>query len=196
MNDNILVIKMSPYNELTSSTLRTIAMIKGLIELGYSVDYLTIGETASTTLNDISQYSFMEKVNIIKANNNAVYNNIVRNSSGGVKKIIVGSLRTIYHKTNVFDNTKKIAQNIKLNILNENHYNYIISVSDPKTSHIAASNLISQGLKYDKWIEYWGDPLVGDITNEAIWPKCILKVYEKKLFSNCDKIVYTSPFTH
>lgn len=193
-NNSVLVIKLSPINGVNSSMMRTLALIKGLQENGYSVDMVTIKESTTHVTSDISKYEFLRKVNIIYANGNAAYNKIV-SGSGGVKKIIVSVLRKLHHMFSVYDFTNTIAKQIKIDILGKNEYRYIISVSDPKPAHIAMRNLISQGLKYQKWVQYWGDPLALDITNDSIYPKGIYKILEKKLFDNADKIVYTSPFT-
>ena len=104
-------------------------------------------------------------------------------------------MRKMYHKLFLYDNTKIIAKKILINILPQKEYDYIISISDPKTSHIALKTLIKQGLKSKKIIEYWGDPLYGDITQKSILPKFLIKKEEIKLIKIADKIIYTSPFT-
>ena len=80
-------------------------------------------------------------------------------------------------------------------MLPHKEYEYVISVSDPKISQIALLTLLSKGLKCGKVIEYWGDPLTGDITQKALYPKCFIRREERKFLRKADKIVYTSPFT-
>ncbi len=193
-NNRVLVIKMSPYDGLNSSTLRTIAMIKGLLAKGFEIDWLTIRPSQTHVINDVSQYSFLENVRIIYANENTVYNSIAKINKG-LKKRIISLIRKAYHYFSLFDYTKKIAESVSIDMLCCNDYEYLISVSDPKTSHIAAKVLIQQGLKYKKWIQYWGDPLVGDISYNKALPKKTLINAERKLFSISNKIVYTSPLT-
>lgn len=194
MKKKVLVLKMSAYNGLRSSVMRTIAMIKGLLALDYDVDWLTIRPPETQVLSDVGQYTFLDNVRIIYADENKVYNNLVK-GNGGLKRILVSTLRKIYHTFAMFDFTETIAKNVSIETLPSREYDYIISVSDPKTTHIAAERLISQGLKAGKWIQYWGDPFACDITKKNIYPRFWLKRIEKKLFSSCDKIVYTSPFT-
>ena len=153
-NNNVLVVKLSPLNGMNSSMMRTLALMKGLLENGYEVKLLTIKENPITLLNDISRYSFLDKISIVYADSNAMYNRIVSNNTG-VKKTIVGIIRKIYHTFSVFDYTHGIAKRVDISKLNCLKYKYIISVSDPKTSHIAMRNLIKQGLLYERWIEYW-----------------------------------------
>ena len=194
MNNNVLVVKLSPLNGLNSSMMRTLALIKGLMEAGYDVEMLTIKESSTTVLNDISRYGFLKNATITYANNNATYDRIVSNNIG-VKRKVVGLLRKIYHTFSVFDYTYGISKATSISKLSNRRYKYVISVSDPKPAHIAMRNLIRQGLSYEKWIEYWGDPMAIDITNKSIYPKFVYKIIEKKLFDKCDSLVYTSPFT-
>lgn len=191
----ILVIKLSPINGLNSSMLRTLALIKGLTENKYIVDFLTIKASKTTILNNIEKYDFLKKVNVIYAEGNNTYNTIVSLSNNKIKYCIISILRKFYHALSPFDYTMKIAKKIDIEYLYKSKYKYIISVSDPKSSHKSVEKLCKKGLKYEKWIQYWGDPLTLDITEKSIYPRFIYKILEKKLFNNCDSIIYTSPFT-
>lgn len=193
-NNRVLVIKLSPVKGLNSSMMRALAAVKGLVEKGYIVDLLTLQASATHVLSE-KEYEFMQKVNIIYANPNRAYSSIVASLNSGLKQRILGLLRKIYHTFSLFDYSGSIAKKIKIDILPETEYEYILAVSDPKTTHIAAQKLINQGLKCNKLIEYWGDPLYGDITLKSIYPEFVYKHLEKKLLSIADKIVYTSPFT-
>ncbi len=193
-NNRVLVIKLSPVKGLNSSMMRALAAVKGLVEKGYIVDLLTLQASATHVLSE-KEYEFMNKVNIIYANPNRIYSSIVASSNSGLKQKIVGLLRKVYHTFSLFDYSGSIARKIKIDILPKTEYEYVLAVSDPKTTHIAAQKLIAQGLKCNKLIEYWGDPLYGDITLKSIYPGFVYKHLEKKLLSIADKIVYTSPFT-
>ncbi|WP_020223824.1 glycosyltransferase family protein [Holdemania massiliensis] len=193
-SSKVLIVKLSPYNALTSSNMRTIALIKGLQEMGYSIDWLTIAPSAVHTLRNMAEYDFMNKVNYIFANNFQVYDKIVTHKKG-VKARLTNFLRKMYHAFSMYDYTQTIANKVNILSLSEKKYKYVFTISDPKSSHIALRRLKAQGLKFDKWIQYWGDPLVGDITNKSVYPKFVLAHEERKLFASCDKIVYTSPFT-
>ena len=193
-NNRVLVIKLSPVKGLNSSMMRALAAVKGLIEKGFEVDLLTLQASASHVLSE-KEYDFMEKVNIIYANPNKTYSSLVAGSNKGLKQKLVGMLRRVYHTFSLFDYSGSIAKKIKIDILPQTEYEYVLAVSDPKTTHIAAQKLIAQGLKCNKFIEYWGDPLYGDITLKSIYPAFVYKHIEKKLLSIADKIVYTSPFT-
>lgn len=193
-NKRVLVIKLSPVNGLNSSTMRTLALMKGLVKEGCQVDIVTVRENYNTVKNDLSSYDFMEKVGIYYAGGNSAYNKIIK-PGGGLKKRIVRLMKKVYYTFAVDDYTGSIAKNIKIDILPVKEYDCVISVSDPKTSHKAMIRLISQGLKYKKWVQYWGDPMASDITKKSIYPRFVYRRLEKKLFDKADSIVYTSPFT-
>lgn len=198
-NKKILIIKLQPYNSLSSSNMRMLAMMKGLDNLGYSMDLLCTPISAVTYVNDMSDYAFLERVRIINTPQNIAYEKLVAKSSNNrrnsIKKFILSVLRKIFHKFSLYTGSVRIARKLSIKILPQNDYEYVISVSDPKISQVALLSLVKQGLKYDHIIEYWGDPLTGDITQKAIYPQFILKKEEEKYFAIADKIIYTSPFT-
>ena len=193
-NMKILVIKLTPLNIITSATIRTLAIIRGLLELGHNVDVLSLANNDLFAKRDY--YEYIKGANIIPLNNNEkIYNNIVMNKSEFYKKYILKYLRKIYHAFNIYDHNKKLALNININLLPQSKYDLIITSSDPKISHLTIQNLKNQGLEYNKWIQYWGDPMAIDISNSIFMPKILLKYEEKHILRQADKIVYVSPFT-
>jgi glycosyltransferase involved in cell wall biosynthesis len=84
---------------------------------------------------------------------------------------------------------------VHLTLLPQQQFDIIISSSDPKSSHIVVDNLIRKGLKFNKWIQYWGDPLTIDITSKHIYPKYYTKHVERRILKAANKIIYVSPFT-
>ena len=75
-------------------------------------------------------------------------------------------------------------------------FDLIISSSDPKSSHLIAEKLIELNPNIaKKWIQYWGDPFVGDINKNSIIPANVIKKEEKRLIGLCDEVIYVSPFT-
>lgn len=193
-NNRVLVIKLSPVKGLNSSTLRALSVVKGLVDEGYIVDMLTLQASATHVLNE-NEYDFLDNVNIVFANPNKMYNSLVIGANKGFKQIVVSCLRKVFHTFSIFDYTHSIAKGIKLSILPSKEYEYVVAISDPKTTHIATKNLVKQGLRSNKIIEYWGDPLYGDITLKSIYPGFVYKRIEKNLLAIADRIVYTSPFT-
>ncbi|MFL2140600.1 hypothetical protein [Ruoffia sp. FAM 26254] len=191
---NILIIKLTPIYGMNSSMMRTLALTKGLLGNGNSIDFLTVPSSESHTLS--KGYDFLSKTNIIETSKNKSYSVIVKDiNQKPLKKMLYSKMRRMYHKLSVFDYSKSIAEKLKIEDLPKKEYDIVISVSDPKTSHIAAKRLINQGLDYKKWVQYWGDPLTLDITKKNIYPKIINKYIESNLLSNADLILYASPIT-
>lgn len=192
-NKRVLMLKLTAINGLNSSVLRALALTKGLQEIGYKVDWVSIHASSTQVINERT-YDFLDSVDISYANRNMAYESLIKGESKA-KKTLLSVARSLYKKFAIYNHTKAIADSIKIDILNCTEYEYIISVSDPKTSHIAMQKLIEQGLKYNKWIQYWGDPMTLDITKQSVYPSFVYKTIEEKLIRGCDRIVYTSPLT-
>lgn len=191
---DILIIKLSPIYSLNSSMMRAMALAKGFLKLNYNVDFLTVPHSSTHTLG--AGYDFLDEINVITSSKNELYSNLVENiEQNQIKQKLVDIARRLYHSFSLYDHTKKNAAKINIEDLPKKKYDIVISVSDPKTSHIALNNLIKQGLKYDKWVQYWGDPLALDITHKSIYPKFFLRKVEEKLFYKSDMIIYASPIT-
>lgn len=193
----ILYITFSPIDMNTSATIRNQALLKGFVKNVSTIDLLTISAENSNNYFD-STLNNIDGVNIIKLKQNSFYSSLVKKDDsfkGVLKKSILPIARRIYHSLNLFDNSILIAKKIPKSVLPLDYYDIIISSSDPKSSHIAAKNLIGLGLKYGKWIQYWGDPLSIDITKKSIHPKWYVRKVEQEIIRMADRIVYVSPFT-
>ena len=184
---NILLIYLAPINDTASSTKRTLGLIYGLSKLGHHLDVLT----QRINNNEIVKFS---NTNFIFINGGDSYTNT---GVGKEKKNIsfILFLSKLYRLFFIHGHAKKYLRYVKIGILPSFQYDCIISVSDPKLSHLALRKLVKNGLGFKKIIEYWGDPLCGDITFKSIYPKFILRRIEKNLLFQSDKIIYTSPFT-
>lgn len=189
----ILIIKLSPIEAITSSMFRTLAIARGLSEAGHKIDYLVVPMNKLSSAS--SEKEFIKELNVIRTSKSEAYEKNVINAENSFKALRKQILRKIWHSLSVYDYTYLIAKKIKIDILPVREYDIVISSSDPKSSHIVVENLRKQGLRYKRWIQYWGDPLSIDITQKSIYPQWVLRLIEKKLIKNSDKIVYASPFT-
>ena len=187
-----LVIYLAEYKSLSSSCKRTLGLLNGLMELGYAVDFLTVDTEGDS--GNREELSFLKGINVIPAWTTK-FNSTSIIQFKGFKGKVLRTLADIYHLFFIHGHTYQYAKQVKISSLSQTRYNYIISVSDPKTSHIALKSLINQGLSSDKIIEYWGDPLYGDVSLKTIYPNKIIKKIEYNLLSSAQRIVYTSPFT-
>ena len=194
----ILFLVLSHINSNSSAMIRNRAIIHGLLENGYKVDVLTLDSAISKYLNKENNLKH-ENLEFFTVNSPSIYKNLVTEKQTLVqnikKNIVLPILRYLFYKFSIYDNTILIAKNIKNQIILNRKYDVVISSSDPKTSHIAMKSLITNGLKYSKWIQYWGDPMAFDITKKSIYPTWYLKKLEEKFFNSADKIIYVSPLT-
>ena len=120
-----------------------------------------------------------------------------------------GEKTTTYEKSRMIQQVCKILEVInpldnairyfrKINLASEtltDRYDLVISTSDPRSTHLFTDRLIKKGLKYGKWIQHWGDPLMNDISRKTIYPRKFMGLLEKRIIKNADKIIYVSPFT-
>ncbi len=192
---NILIVSLSPIEAITSAMIRNLALVRGLEESGNHVDFLAV--PFNVLLSQAKENEFVKKINVIRTESSSAYDRVVtdRKRKSTFKTFVRNVLRKVWHTFSVYDYTYMIAKSVSISVLPQTHYDMVISSSDPKSSHIAVKTLRKQGLTYDRWIQYWGDPLAIDITKKSIYPRFMLKYIEKKLISGADKIVYVSPFT-
>ena len=192
-----LFVMMNSVEDLTSAVIRNLAVIRGLVLEGYDVTLLCLEKSSGSVSNNIGKYPFLNKVRIIRIPQSSVREKIWEDpKKRTIKARIVNSLRKVYHAFSILGSTKGLSKNIRIDILDGvEKYDVTISSSDPKTAHIAVEKLIKQGLRTSKWIQYWGDPLLLDMTRKSICPDLFVKICEKKLIKGADSIIYVSPFT-
>ncbi len=190
---NILVIKLSPLRGVTSSMMRTIGLVKGFRDLGHEVDLLTTPEANQLIAMRSDRPLENAGVRLLQTAPNQAYVALVSGGQG-LKRRLVNLLRKAYHAASMYDNTIRIAKSIALDQLKP-AYDLVVSVSDPKSAHVAVQRLRAQGLKVRRWVQYWGDPMTLDITNKSVMPRFVYQWEERKLLADCDKIFYTNPFT-
>lgn len=198
---DILYVSFEPLNSGSSVATCSNMILYGLIELGHNVEVLTIKR------NNYRNYPYNEKiVNSCKmsyigeystevSDSNTVNNANRFRSHQAIKKSVIEYGKQVYRKFSVYNYTYFYLKNITQNVVSQNHYNIIISASDPVTSHKAVIRLKKLGIDCDRWIQHWGDPLAADINKRCIWPRSILRIIEKNILKKCDQIIYVSPFT-
>lgn len=192
----ILYITSTPLEYNSSANMRNIAIIKGLQQLGNEVSSLS-SEAVNSSIysDDISgiinlKSRYWLKLGAIQSN---ITNNI--NQRNNFKKIIKNRIYKIYTKFSIYDPKKTLVSKVSKDFIKEK-FDLIISSSDPKSSHLIAEKLIELNPNITKkWIQYWGDPFVGDINKNSIIPANVIKREEKRLIGLCDEVVYVSPFT-
>lgn len=173
---NILLVTLYSLERNTSVAISNINITKGLLALGHQVTWVMPHWAQSETEFDASQ------VRIIRI-------------AGEDEKRDAGFLRNrIRSHFYMLDFTRPYLRQARKTQIPDEFYDVVISTSDPKTSHVFTARLLRR-VRYGRWIQHWGDPLLGDITRNFWWPRWYIKYYERNIIRKADKIVYVTPFT-
>lgn len=173
---NILLITLFSLERNTSVAISNINITKGLLSLGHRVTWVMPYWAQCETVFDESQ------VRIIRI-------------PGHDQKRNVGYFRSkVRSHFGMLDFTRSYLRHWSDTHIPDEFYDVVISTSDPKSSHVFTSKLLHR-IRYARWIQHWGDPLLGDITRNFWWPRWFIKLYESSILIKADKIVYVTPFT-
>lgn len=192
---NILFVTLKALETNTSVTKSNIGLIKGFRDMGAKVDIIMPSIAPSLFYYDSS--FDLSSFKVYRINSQTIGDKVALASSKslGLKQKILAIIRNIYYKFKILDRGTQLLSEAKNITVYDKYYDYVISTSDPKSSHLFVKEMIKKGLKYGKWIQHWGDPLASDITYNGIYPMFLRKLIEKKIISNADEVVYVSPFT-
>ena len=100
----------------------------------------------------------------------------------------------IYSKLFVYDVFQTRFKNINKKALAsiENDYDYVLSSSEPRSSHKLAKTILKKRRLKSKWIQYWGDPMSNDVASSKLFP-FLEKREEKKMLELSSYAIYTNP---
>lgn len=192
----VLVVSLYALEMNTSVSKSSYNIIQGLIDCGNDVTILMPKIDSRLSYYDDTYSKLSAKVIRIPdsglGNKIAVTANVKQNNK---KNRLLDYFRTIYKKMSVFGKSKAYIKSIYQIDDLEPYYDIIISVSDPKATHLFTRKLIKKTVKCGKWIQHWGDPMALDISAKYAYPKFYIEYLEKKLIAGASKIVYVSPFT-
>lgn len=208
----ILFVSMIPFEYNTSATIQNKGIIKGLVELGHEVDTLTLMPNKDAisyddSINDIKgliNNSYYIDINpiyaILMARKQESQGAKTGKSKGGMVKYILKKVRPIikkiYDNVSIFDAQKYNVKGVSKLKIDYSKYDIIISASDPKSSHLIVERIFKENKNCRaKWIQYWGDPMLIDITRKNDWRDIFVRYAENKLIAKADKVVYASPLT-
>lgn len=191
----ILFVTLCSLETNTSVTKSNLGILTGLNELGHDVTIVMPELDGSVNYYDNS--FVLDNYRIIRFKSGGIGNKIasLNSSPSKFKQYILRIFRRLYQKFSIFDRTKEFLNCTSELPIYDTCFDVVISTSDPKTSHLFVERMRENGLKYNKWIQHWGDPLSGDISSVLIYPQSYIKIVEKNIIKNADKVVYVSPFT-
>lgn len=174
---NILLITLFSLERNTSVAISNISITQGLLSLGHKITWVMPNWPQPETVFDESQIR------------------IIRIPGQDQKRDLGFILNRIHSHFYMLDFTRSYLREIKNTYVPDEYYDIVISTSDPKSSHLFAAGLLRR-VRYGKWIQHWGDPLLGDITRNLWWPKWFIKLFEWSILRKANKIVYVTPFTY
>jgi hypothetical protein len=186
----ILFVTLRNLFDSSSVSLSNIALISGFLNQGHKVYILSpsINITRIDGEND-------NNLTYLNLGNNPIMTIIKKNNAPSFYIKLINLIRYFYYKFSIFDNSVYYLNRMRIDLIPNINFDFVISTSDPRSSHFYVLKLIKNGLKFNKWIQHWGDPLVDDITNKTILPKFILKKIEFNIIKQCSKVIYVSPLT-
>lgn len=194
---NILYVVSRPLTINSSSTIRNIATLKGMLQRGHRVTLITSKADRNHNAYDEALLKNLEgDFNIIEIKLKGIQQaaRIYRKIKGleQLKKVIY----TITERNSIYDNLVEIVNHVG-EIKLDAPYNIVISTSDPKSSHLFTYKLLKQAnlLKKVPWIQIWGDPFALDITLKNKERIKQIEIEEKKLLGHADDVIYVSELT-
>lgn len=173
---NILLVTLYSLERNTSVAISNINITKGLLALGHRVTWV---------MPDWAQCETEFDASLVQ---------IVRVPGEDEKRDAGFLMNRLHSHFYMLDFTRPYLRQVRKTRVHDEFYDVVISTSDPKTSHVFTARLLRH-VKYGRWIQHWGDPLLGDITRNFWWPKWCIKFYEWTILRKADKIVYVTPFT-
>ena len=186
----ILFVSSIPLEYSSSANMRNIALLKGFKENGYEVYTLTPEPQKDFVAYDATICDIeIEKKYFIPMGKIHSAATVKKNKKAKLKNAIYKIVKNF----KIYDFRSSLA---KKEVKIEEHFDLMISSSDPKSSHLIAESLIKKNQKIaKKWIQYWGDPFADDINNKGIIPNFVIRNEERRILSLANIVLYVSPFT-
>ncbi len=194
---DILFVTSGNIFSTSSSNLRNVSLIQGLIEIGHKVDVWSLEAGSSGKIYDESIKNIVSRNKVFLSSNNSLQKFFSEkkvakeNFVNKMKFKLLGVAKKMVLKYSLIDTLMPAVAKISKDEIPTEEYDIIISSSDPISSHEMALMYKKLHSKA-KWIQYWGDPLYYDITRNFSNKRKAFKVEEKYLLA-CDVVVYTNP---
>ncbi|MCM1498718.1 MAG: hypothetical protein NC124_09660 [Clostridium sp.] len=179
----------------SSANLCHLAYIQGFLDLGHSVDVLSMSEQGyridnSMILPKVSNWFNYDSLKISLNSTTSTTSDHKRSLHVVIKtlKRVINVLYGPYGRPamNWVNKAKKFRSEVE--------YDYVISLATPYVSHYLTHTLIKRKkIKCKSWIQIWEDPWTSDLYNLDKDKR--KEKEEKRLLSYPDKIVYVSPLT-
>ena len=203
----ILVVVGEFLQANSSANLCHLAYLRGLVEAGYDVTLLSSeGEDQTTDpamhIPDSIRCYTVKCKTLYEKLSNRKRQAVIQKSQGvvlmmpaaGTKQKVISAIKksflSFYGPHGIYSKFAAKAGSFE----SKEDYDYLISISTPPSSHLAAHRLISSGrVKCGHWIQIWEDPWYADAFGFNKKPSILRE--ERRLLSFAESICYVSPIT-
>lgn len=180
----------------SSGNIRLVSLMKSLHESGHIVHCIFV---PSNHVSDKKIYEGLVSLDRLITFPKTEIKPVEKNESTGNKKItLLSIIRSwavkLYTKYTVYDVYQLSLMKLTVEDLDEldDSYDYVISSSEPRSSHKFARMVINLKKYKTKWILYWGDPMSNDVASTKLFSQRE-STEEKRLISTSDYSLYTNP---
>lgn len=193
----ILFVTFSDIAVCSSSNIRNISLIKGLLDTGNNVDIISYKTNNKAQLQDETFKPITDRCKVFEISgaiaSEKVTAGLLAKGSKNIKIRLYNYLRKLYYALEPVDSMRKTALSLDIEGLDLGEYDLMISSSNPYSVHILAERIKNRYFKDGiKWVQYWGDALYFDtLIRHPLFPKRLKKA-EYNLIRNCDAIFYTN----
>ncbi|WP_221074088.1 hypothetical protein [Agarivorans aestuarii] len=190
MRKKILYITSLFRKRSCSASIRNMALVNGLAELGNDVTVLTI-RYPSKVLDDFLVANLDPKIKLIECDVKLISDFVPSSYTGGSSGVVNSqNIFKKYIKKLFFFPSVDILWLKSKHSIDPGSFDYVISSSDTKSSHFLAEKLIKSCSV--KWAQIWGDPWQSDVNTNGIIDGLRASYYEKRFLEQADKIFYVS----
>lgn len=193
----ILFVTLSDIGICSSSNIRNVSLIKGLLDNGHSVDIISYKTGNKAQVQDETFKSVTDRCKVFEIfgalASDKVSGGLLGKNSKSIKAKVYNLLRKIYYALEPVDSLRKSALSLDIGGLELGEYDLLISSSNPYSAHILAQRIKNRYFPNGiKWAQYWGDALYFDtLIRHPIFPSRLKKA-EYNLIRNCDAVFYTN----
>ena len=183
----------------TSGNIRTVALMKSLHDNGHTVHCIFVPTNNVSDTNIFNNLIEIDKIftfprTPVSCITNTSTSGKIVNDHNTIKSRFRTQLINLYSSLSVYDVFALQLIKLKASDLSEldDDYDYIISSSEPRSSHKFAKKIIQFKKLTAKWILYWGDPMSNDVASNKLFSG-LEAAEEKKLIAMSDGSIYTNP---
>ena len=180
----------------TSGNIRTVALMKGLHDAGHIVHVIFVPSDKESDTEVYNALLSVDKIIMYPKTEQSFIEKkkISQYEKKNWKVKFLQKVYKIYNQISVYDIFQTKILNLKASDLKEvdEDYDYIVSSSEPRSSHKFARKIKSIKRLNSKLIFYWGDPMTNDVASIKVFHSREANE-ENKLISVSDLSLYTNP---